>query len=74
MYFCPSKARKLSTSNDEAVAVFVEGARRLSGVVVALRGERAHAVEHGGELVALVLASAAGGIVNLSELGAKRFS
>mmetsp|Transcript_97784 Transcript_97784/g.237813 ORF Transcript_97784/g.237813 Transcript_97784/m.237813 type:complete len:334 (-) Transcript_97784:683-1684(-) len=57
-----------TTSNDEAVAVLVEGARGFRGIVIALGGERAHAVEHGGELPALVLAGADHGHVSLVQL------
>ena len=57
-----------ASGDDEAVAVLVECAGGVEGIVIAGGGEGAHAVEHGGEAPVLGLSGAAEGDVGLAEL------
>ena len=57
-----------AAGDDEAVAVLVERAGGVEGIVIAGGGEGAHAVEHGGEAPVLGLSGAAEGDVGLAEL------
>mmetsp|Transcript_25354 Transcript_25354/g.58957 ORF Transcript_25354/g.58957 Transcript_25354/m.58957 type:complete len:308 (-) Transcript_25354:947-1870(-) len=54
-----------AAGNHEAITVLVKGPRSLLGVLVALGGQRTHAIEHGSELPAHVLAGANHGHVSL---------
>mmetsp|Transcript_111172 Transcript_111172/g.354165 ORF Transcript_111172/g.354165 Transcript_111172/m.354165 type:complete len:435 (-) Transcript_111172:475-1779(-) len=57
-----------AAGDDEAITILVEGPGGLLGGVVALRRQCAHAVEHRGELPALVLPCTGHGHVDLAEL------